>query len=153
MSNEKLLRNIVSEFDENTANISGQISDIKNEVNDINKEVNKISDDIAFICTDDYNHFTGEYCGEWKGATLRKLPLWNEQVGDDEITFEFPTEADFAQMTHDVTLNSLEFEYSDAMVLGSVKANLSNGVSSERYMKDNFKQLYASTPPSVIELD
>ena len=80
------------------------------------------------------------------------MPLWGEQLADDEISFEFPTEADFAQMTPDVSLKSLEFEHLDVMALGSVKANLSNGVSSECYMKENFNDDFPNWP-SVIELD
>ena len=30
------------------------------------------------MCIDGYYLETGEYCGEWAGATLRKLPLWGE---------------------------------------------------------------------------
>jgi len=42
------------------------------------------SDNITIIqnedemCIDGYYLETGEYCGEWAGATLRKLPLWGE---------------------------------------------------------------------------
>jgi len=32
----------------------------------------------ASTCIDGYYLETGEYCGEWAGATLRKLPLWGE---------------------------------------------------------------------------
>jgi len=45
---------------------------------------------------------TGKYCGEWEGATLKKLPLWGEQVLDDEINFEWPTQNIFAEMQPDV---------------------------------------------------
>ena len=72
---------------------------------------------------------------------------------DDEITFEFPTEADFAQMTPDASLKSLEFEQSIIMVLGSIKANLSNGVSSDRYMKENFPCMSCREDPEVFEFD
>jgi len=29
-------------------------------------------------CHNDYCITTGEYCGEWKGATLRRIPAWGE---------------------------------------------------------------------------
>jgi len=48
------------------------------------------------VCIDDYYTLTGEYCGEWAGATLRKVPLWGDFEG--EFNFEWPTEIDFAQM-------------------------------------------------------
>lgn len=28
------------------------------------------------ICTGDYMSVTGEYCGEWVGARIVKLPMW-----------------------------------------------------------------------------
>ena len=58
----------------------------------------------------DYTSGSGKYCGEWVGATLKKLPLWGEQVLDDEINFEWPTPSIFADMQPDVSLESLEFD-------------------------------------------
>ena len=54
---------------------------------------------------------TGEYCGDMVGATIKKLPLFGEQVEDDEINFEWPTKEDFDKMRPDVTLQSMEFAY------------------------------------------
>ena len=73
--------------------------------------------------------FTGEYCGELPGATLKKLPLWGEKVSDNEIDFEWPTPETFAQMSPDVSLQSIEFKtrLEQSYYLSSVKVNLSNG--------------------------
>jgi len=80
------------------------------------------------ICINDYNSQTGEYCGEWVGATIRKLNLWGEQVEDDEIDFMWPDEATFAAMSPDVKVQSMRFLSKDH--LSSVTVNLSNGESS-----------------------
>jgi len=41
----------------------------------------------------DYLLLSGDYCGDWIGATLKKIPLWERHgVEDDEITFEWPTQ-------------------------------------------------------------
>ena len=38
------------------------------------------------VCMDnDYCSKTGHYCGEWAGATLRKIPAWEEEK-DRRIT-------------------------------------------------------------------
>ena len=29
-------------------------------------------------CINDFDIQTGEYCGEWAGAKIQKLPLWGE---------------------------------------------------------------------------
>jgi len=47
------------------------------------------------LCIDDYNTVTGEYCGEWKGATLKKMPIWGDLSEDDEIDFEWPSQEIF----------------------------------------------------------
>jgi len=77
------------------------------------------------ICYNDYYSQTGEYCGEWVGATIRKLNLWGEQVEDDEIDFMWPDEATFAAMSPDVRLQKLRFK-SDYPIK-SVTVTLSNG--------------------------
>ena len=51
-------------------------------------------------------------------------------------------------MTPDVSLKSIEFE-NTASAIGSVKVNLSNGVTSQRYMHQNFK----STPDEITVLE
>ena len=67
-----------------------------------------------------------------ESVALKKLPLWGEQVSDDEIDFEWPTQEAFDQMNPDVFIESIEFksrhEYSH--YVSSVKVNLSNGESS-----------------------
>ena len=77
------------------------------------------------ICINDYNSQTGEYCGEWDGATIRKLNLWGEQVEDDEIDFMWPDEATFAAMSPDVKVQSMQFLSDDHF--SSVTVTLSNG--------------------------
>ena len=51
-------------------------------------------------------------------------------------------------MTPDVSLKSIEFE-NISSAIGSVKVNLSNGVTSQRYMHQNFK----STPDEITVLE
>ena len=41
--------------------------------------------------------------------TLRKLPMWGEQVAVNQIDFEWPTQEMLDQMPADVSLRSLEF--------------------------------------------
>ena len=49
------------------------------------------------ICTGDYMSVTGEYCGEWVGAKIVKLPMWGAQVVDvtSDNYFEYPSSEDF----------------------------------------------------------
>lgn len=49
------------------------------------------------FCIEDYNSITGEYCGEWAGATLRKLPVFglDDALSANEIDFEWPTKEIF----------------------------------------------------------
>ena len=64
----------------------------------------------AGTCINDFDSLTGEYCGEWAGATLKKVPLWGEKVSDDDVNFEWPTPEIFARMTPNVSLQSIEFK-------------------------------------------
>ena len=80
------------------------------------------------ICYNDYYSQTGEYCGEWVGATIRKLSLWGEQVEDAEIDFMWPDEAAFAEMSPDVKLQTMRFKSDNH--LSSVTVILSNGHGS-----------------------
>ena len=79
-------------------------------------------------CVNDYCTTTGEYCGEWKGATLRRIPFWGAHPGS-AINFEWPSQADWASITPDAKLESLELKMGGKtpQTLGSVKVNLSNG--------------------------
>jgi len=47
----------------------------------------------ANVCIHDYYLITGEYCGEWVGAKLVKLPVWGDQEldTDSDNYFEYPT--------------------------------------------------------------
>ena len=97
--------------------ISNEINESQTEIDDLSKQVLQDTDDISSaIAANTANisdnsdtidgiiesnqsttcingkTLTGELCGEWVGATLRRLRLWGEDVPDDEITFEFPTE-------------------------------------------------------------
>ena len=60
------------------------------------------------ICFEDYNTSTGEYCGEWAGATLRKMPVWGRSISDDEINFEWPTQDDWAAISPKAQLQSFD---------------------------------------------
>ena len=81
-------------------------------------------------CLNDYCTQTGEYCGEWVGATVRRLPLWGGEVPEKSINFEWPTQQEFDQMSPDGKIQSLELKSTGTYGFswfGSVKVNLSNG--------------------------
>jgi len=59
------------------------------------------------MCIDHYYSETGEYCGEWAGATIRRLEMWGEGVSENDIDFMWPNDQLFATMTPDVKLESL----------------------------------------------
>jgi len=83
------------------------------------------------VCMGDgYCSKTGHYCGDWRGATLRRIPAWGAEVPDSYINFEWPRQEDWAAMTdHGAKLDSLELKTVDHSwpSLGSAKVNLSNG--------------------------
>ena len=91
-------------------------------------------------CINNFETVTGNYCGEWAGATLKKLPVWGEQASNSEINFEWPTPEIFSQMLPDVSLQSLEFQkyHSDGSAVSSVRVNLSNGYSSPLFENFNW---------------
>lgn len=65
--------------------------------------------------------------------SLRRLPLWGENIGPDEINdfFEYPSQGIFDYMDTAVTLTSLEFKMSQRLAtISSVRANYSNGQKS-----------------------
>jgi len=85
-------------------------------------------------CFNNYCTQTGEYCGEWVGATVRRLPVWGAEVAEKYIDFEWPTQEEFDQMSPEAKIQSLEFKSTSSKEveswLGSVKVNLTNGESS-----------------------
>jgi len=77
---------------DNTKAIQNNLANIN--TNSINTSINKATiEDNA--CINDFHIKSGEYCSEWVGATLKRLPLWGD---NDEINFEWPTADDFALM-------------------------------------------------------
>ena len=90
-------------------NISKNTVDISKNTDDIAK----ISEDVAFIkdnaglCVDDHIYPTGEYCGEWAGATLKKVPLF----GYEDYNIEWPTEEMWADISPDTKLESIELSF------------------------------------------
>jgi len=58
-------------------------------------------------CTGDYMSISGEYCGEWVGAKIVKLPMWGAQEEDSDNYFEYPSSEGFAGMQPDVQLKSI----------------------------------------------
>ena len=81
-------------------------------------------------CLNDYCSQTGEYCGEWVGATVKRLPFWGGNVPENYVNFEWPTQQEFDQMSPDGKIQSLELKSTDTYGFswfGSVKVNLSNG--------------------------
>jgi len=81
-------------------------------------------------CVNDYCSQTGEYCGEWVGATVRRLPFWGDEVPENYVNFEWPTQQQFDQMSPDTKIQSLDLKSTNShgnSYFGSVKVNLSNG--------------------------
>ena len=81
-------------------------------------------------CLNDYCSQTGEYCGEWVGATVKRLPFWGGNVPENYVNFEWPTQQEFDQMSPDAKIQSLELKSTSShgnSYFGSVKVNLSNG--------------------------
>ena len=107
-------------------NLAGKITLLENEISGLMTAIYTNSDSNDYIyneqkinadllnnaknCINDFDSLTGEYCGEWEGATLKKMPLWGEQLSNDEINFEWPTPEIFAQMQPYVFLKSIEFK-------------------------------------------
>jgi len=58
-------------------------------------------------CIGDYMSISGEYCGEWVGAKIVKLPMWGAQEEDSDNYFEYPSSEEFAGMQPDVQLKSI----------------------------------------------
>ena len=58
-------------------------------------------------CTGDYMSISREYCGEWVGAKIVKLPMWGAQEEDSNNYFEYPSSEEFAGMQPDVQLKSI----------------------------------------------
>lgn len=79
--------------------------------NDMDHDSNTIN-----YCTGDYMSITGEYCGEWVGAKIVKLPIWGVQEEDSENYFEYPSSEEFAGWSPDVKLSSLLFGANDLLV-------------------------------------
>ena len=57
--------------------------------------------------------------------SLRRLPLWGESIGPDEINdfFEYPSQGLFDYMDTAVTLTSLEFKMSQRLATISNRQN------------------------------
>ena len=102
---ENEISGLMSRIDTNSAAISTNIASISANSAAISANMASISTnsenidtiyDNACFCINGINSLTGEPCSKWAGATLKKLPLWGEQVSDDEINFEWPTPENFA---------------------------------------------------------
>ena len=84
-------------------------------------------------CLNDYCTQTGDYCGEWVGATVRRLPFWGTALSPEGpyeyINFEWPTQQEFDQMSPEGKIQSLELKSTreGKQWFGSVKVNLTNG--------------------------
>ena len=51
------------------------------------------------VCINDITSVTNEYCGEWAGATIVRLPMWGNVIEDFEVfNFEWPTQDDWTAM-------------------------------------------------------
>ena len=78
-----------------------------------------------------------------RNFTLRKLPLWGEQVPSEFINFKWPTEDLLDQSPGDTFLASMTFKaVFGQQNLCSVQCTLSNGVSSPIFEKEgcSFKE-------------
>ena len=129
----------------NSAAISTNIASISTNSENIDTIYNEES-----VCINDFDSRTGEYCGEWAGASLKKLPLWGVKVSDEEIDFEWPTPEIFAQMNPNAFLESIEFKTNElnmenTATVSSVRVNLSNGESSPVFEKSDQTHYYPET--------
>ena len=119
-------------IDENITDIAKNTADITANTTEISTN----SEDIANIktitgeCIDDHNSLTGEYCGEWVGATLKKVPVWGDYwLEIYGVNFEWPTEEMWADMSPDTKVESIEF-YSYDGLMRSAQVSLSSGEST-----------------------
>lgn len=78
---------------------------------------------------------------------LRKLPLWGDQVADDELNFEWPTQAQFDKLGPDVRLQSIELKGDYDGWLSYVKCNLSDGTCSPIFASS------ATSHPMTVNFD
>merc|ERR1712223_1475154 len=90
-------------------------------------------------CTGDYISISGEYCGEWLGAKIVKLPMWGAQEEDSDNYFEYPSSEEFAGMQPDVQLKSIGFGAKN-LLLAAVDLELSNGSRYSSYDNDTFSE-------------
>ena len=90
----------------------------------------------------------------WEGATTKRLHLWGKQIDEGDVVFEWPTQDDFAEMSPDVKLSSIEFKAAYS-TLSSVKVNLSNEQSSEVFESashsdyDNYQKIDFDSNTSI----
>ena len=63
-----------------------KIAEMQNDIDTISDGMTKLLDPRS-LCTDDYYSISGEYCGEWAGATLKRLPIFGPETPDEEINF------------------------------------------------------------------
>ena len=114
-----MLETEINDLKEENATLKDEIEANKEEI--LEKMVDYHSNG---MCIDDYNTKTGAYCGEWVGSTIVRMPMWNP-VEDEKIDFEWPTQAEWATMSPETQISSIELN-SRWGNLGLVKVNLSN---------------------------
>ena len=78
---------------------------------------------------------------------LKKLKLWGEEVTQDKINFEWPTEKMLKGLPKNAYLSSIEFKTNDAnsSAISSVRCILSNGLSSLLFQKEGHEHYYSRT--------
>ena len=77
--------------------------------------------------------------------TLKKLPMWGKKVQNDEINFQWPSQAMLNEMEPDAWLESIQFKGMPEVVLSSVQVTLSNGQKSPVFESTSIKHKYVET--------
>lgn len=67
--------------------------------------------------------------------TLRKMPMFGQQVPQDVITFDWPDHDKFEQFSPDTRMEAVTFK-TDGNDLTSIQVHLSNGESSEVFQRE-----------------
>ena len=72
-----------------TMNTMNETVNTMNETTNANTEtINGIVESVSDLCINDYTMITKEYCGEWVGATIERLPLWGGKIPSDDFWYE-----------------------------------------------------------------
>lgn len=86
---------------ENTSDNTIAIQENLASFSNIAEENKELIDEMT--CIFDYRIKSGEYCGEWAGATLKRLPLWGDNIVDegDNIVGEYEIDDNYGYDKND----------------------------------------------------